>query len=77
MSTNDTIHSETADIEAAASNLIDRFGADAARQATIRAAELRQAGDDDGYALWLEISTVVAEMAEKKTVTNGQAVKMK
>ena len=36
----------------AARRFVERFGADAPRQAMLRARELRAAGDEEGFAMW-------------------------
>lgn len=43
------------DSRRAAEKFIERFGVDAARQAEIRAAELRAAGDPEGFHDWLSM----------------------
>ncbi len=43
----------------AARKLIARYGQDAARQAEIRAEELRAAGDREGQAMWQDIQRAV------------------
>ncbi len=53
--------------ETAARHLINRFGDDAIRQAKIRATELRDNGEAEGYALWLQISEAVELMLAEKT----------
>lgn len=60
MSVNDDI-----DLEATARGLIERFGADAARQARIRATELLDNGEAEGHALWLKICGAVGEILER------------
>lgn len=51
----------------AAEKFIERFGNDAAREAKIRAAELRAAGDAEGHKNWLvlhgEIECLLKETA--------------
>ncbi|MBM3564973.1 MAG: hypothetical protein FJX42_02525 [Alphaproteobacteria bacterium] len=49
-------------IQEAARKLIARYGGDAARQAKMRADELRAAGDREGHAMWTDISHAVATM---------------
>lgn len=49
-------------IRHAARQLIERYGADAPRQARLRADELAAAGDAEGYRLWRDIDETVAEM---------------
>ena len=51
----------------AARKFIERFGDDAARQASIRAKELRAAGDDEGHESWLSI------LREIKTISGTDA----
>lgn len=41
------------DITHAAETLLQRFGEDSAHQASIRASELRNRGDEEGADLWL------------------------
>ena len=43
----------------AARKLIARYGQDAARQAEIRAEELRAAGDREGHVMWQDIRRAV------------------
>jgi hypothetical protein len=47
-------------IQQAARTLLARYGQDAARQAELRAEELRAAGDGEGHAMWREIGRAVA-----------------
>ena len=47
-------------IQQAVRNLLARYGQDAARQAELRADELRAAGDGEGHAMWREIGRAVA-----------------
>ena len=46
-------------IHEAARKLITRYGQDAARQANIRAEELRAAGDHEGHSMWRDIHDAV------------------
>ena len=48
-------------IQQAVRNLLARYGRDAARQAELRAEELRAAGDADGHAMWRAIGRAVAD----------------
>jgi hypothetical protein len=58
------------DFEWCAKVLIDQFGAGAAGRAEIRARDLQQQGDRDGYAVWQEVAATVrriqAETASRK-----------
>ena len=47
-------------IRQAVRNLLARYGQDAARQAELRADELRAAGDGEGHAMWRAIQNAVA-----------------
>ncbi len=49
-------------IHEAARKLIARYGQDAARQAEIRAEELRAAGDGEGHVMWQDIQRAVVAM---------------
>ena len=51
----------------AAKKFIERYGDDDARQASIRAEELRAAGDDEGHESWLSI------LREIKTISGTDA----
>ncbi|MEK7246300.1 MAG: hypothetical protein AAB223_09810 [Pseudomonadota bacterium] len=46
-------------IQQAVRNLLARYGKDAARQAELRAEELRAAGDGEGHAMWRAIQGAV------------------
>lgn len=46
-------------IHQAARKLIARYGQDAARQAELRAEELRAAGDAEGHTMWRDIHRAV------------------
>ncbi len=50
---------DQAAIHEAARKLIARYGQDAARQAEIRAEELRAAGDREAHAMWQDIHRAV------------------
>ena len=45
-------HRNDDEIWRAAKRFVERFGADAPRQALLRAQELRAAGDEEGCAMW-------------------------
>lgn len=49
-------------IHHAARQLIERYGADAPRQARLRADELAAAGDAEGRSLWRDIYNTVVEL---------------
>ncbi len=46
----------------AARIFIERFGEDAPRQASIRAAELEAVGDPEGYRSWMDISSAARKL---------------
>jgi hypothetical protein len=58
-------------ISEAARNFVQRYGADAPRQARIRAEELRAAGLAEGYATWCRIHD------EAKSILDGMASRNK
>ncbi len=49
----------------AAEKFIERFGEDAAREAKIRAAELRAAGDTEGYKNWMAIHDEIESLLKE------------
>lgn len=51
--------SDQSEIEAAARNLVSRFGEDAAHQADVRIAELQQHGETEGLAFWRRVREIV------------------
>lgn len=56
----------------AAEKFIERFGKDAAREAKIRAAELRAAGDTEGHKNWMAL---LGEIESLQQETTGGATK--
>ena len=57
------------DFEWCAKVLIDQFGAAAAGRAEIRARDLQQQGDQEGYAIWQEVAATVRKI---QTETNSR-----
>ena len=51
------------DIWRAAKLMLKRYGEKAVEESTIRAHELAAAGDDNGTAIWRQITTAVAQLA--------------
>lgn len=49
-------------IHHAARQLIERYGADAPKEARMRANELAAAGDTEGHSLWCDIHDTAVEM---------------
>lgn len=54
-----------------AQQFFDRFGANAPREAALRAEELRAAGDTEGHALWLSIQREVSVLVGGETKLRG------
>ena len=63
---------DTIENRRAAKKFIERFGEDAAREAKIRAVELRAAGDTEGYKNWIAIHGEIESLLKE---TPGTATK--
>ncbi|MDP6876502.1 MAG: hypothetical protein QF521_23545 [Alphaproteobacteria bacterium] len=61
--------SDKSQIEAAARNLMRRFGDDALRQADIRIAELEQHGEAEGLKFWCSVRDLVRESSQGRGST--------
>lgn len=58
------MHEKESQIEAAARNLVRRFGEDAPHQAEIRIAELKQHGEAESLEFWLCVRDAVAGLLQ-------------
>ena len=56
--------SDNSQIEAAARNLVHRFGADALREADIRISELEQHGKAEGLEFWRRVRDLVQTLSQ-------------
>ncbi|RLA34902.1 MAG: hypothetical protein DRR03_06230 [Gammaproteobacteria bacterium] len=55
-----------------ARRMVDRFKLGAPRQATLRAVELRYAGDREGTELWQQVSQVAKALLDNVPVPNDK-----
>jgi len=54
-------------IEQSVRQFVERYGDKAADQARLRAIELKSAGNEDGYATWMEIYTEIVTRRGSQT----------
>ena len=63
---------DVSEIDDAARQCIRRFGVEAADQARLRAEEMRDSGDREGFELWMAIHRRVAALLPPGHIRRGQ-----